>query len=114
MSAALVVSILAWVPVCVLAFLAFFLLTNDDLSLGGALCAGAAVLCGVFAIVFPAVVFGSRSVGATTCRNWGNQVGVPTEFRILNWADTGTCFARTPGGRWIPSDGWFSYVRGDK
>ncbi len=53
--------------------------------------------CGVIAVV----VYPSRSVGNTTCRHWGEQSGYETKFRILNWADTGTCLARTPNGRWV-------------
>jgi hypothetical protein len=46
------------------------------------------------------IIYPSRSVGRTTCRHFSEQSGYPTKFVILNWADTGTCLARTPDGHW--------------
>lgn len=116
MSGALLLTLLLWASAIMLGIAAFFLPRDayDDISLGSFVLYFLAICCLLFAIIFPAVTFGGRAVGRTTCRNWGSQVGVPVEFRVLNWADTGTCFARTPGGRWIPNSNWFSYVRGGK
>lgn len=52
----------------------------------------------------------SRPVGHSICNNWSRQTGVPTKFVILNWADTGTCLARTPDGHWIQNSNWNAYV----
>ncbi len=58
------------------------------------------LLAAILLIVFGAIVLGGRSVGRTTCRHFSAQTGYPTKFAILNWADTGTCLARTPDGHW--------------
>ena len=70
----------------------------DRITLGLWIVAGATLLvCGFIALI----VYPSRAVGRTTCRNWASQTGYETKFTILNWADTGTCLARVPGGRWV-------------
>lgn len=63
-----------------------------------------ALLAGIAALVLlmvPTIVLPSRAVGSTTCRHWGEQTGYATKFQILNWADTGTCLARTSGDHWV-------------
>lgn len=86
----------------------------DMLSCPGilAVLAGAIVL--LFALVFVGVTYGGRAYGKPTCRHWGEQVGVQTKFVILNWADSGTCLARTPAGLWVPSSRWQAFVGGSK
>lgn len=47
------------------------------------------------------IVYASRAAGRTSCSHWGQQTGYPTKFRVLYWADTGTCLAQTPNGHWV-------------
>ena len=60
--------------------------------------------------IFLLIIGISRPVGRSTCANWSRQTGVTTKFVLLNWADTGTCLARTPDGHWIQNTNWNAYV----
>lgn len=86
-------------------------LRNSDSLLGFlSACGGGCFL--LAAILVPTIVLSSRAVGRTTCRHWGTQTNIPTKFVLLNWADSGTCLARTPTGRWVPNSNWAAFVRG--
>lgn len=61
---------------------------------------GPGLVCGFIALV----VLPSRTVGKTTCRNFSKESGYATRFVIMNWADTGTCLALAPNGRWVNKD----------
>lgn len=88
----------ALVPVCIRCWrVAFDFGPNDTAGFIGGMVTGLAIL--VLGIV-PTVILPLRAVGRTTCRNFAAQTGYPTKFVVLNWADTGTCLARTPDGHW--------------
>lgn len=62
--------------------------------------------------IFSAVVYGGRANGRGTCSQWEQQMGVPTKFTVLNWADSGTCLAKTPEGIWVKNTNWQAFVGG--
>lgn len=68
----------------------------------------------VVALAFAAALFPSRAVGRTTCRNFASQTGFKTKFVILNWADTGTCLAQAPNGRWVKNSQIVQFVQGSR
>lgn len=68
----------------------------------------------LLALIFAAVLFPSRAVGRITCRNFASQTGFKTKFVILNWADTGTCLAQAPNGRWVKNTQIVQFVQGSK
>ena len=86
------------------------LVDSYGLTMGGFLGILAGGILLVLAVVFCAVTYGGRSYGRTTCANWSSQTGIQTKFVILNWADSGTCLARTPGGRWVLNSKWQAFV----
>jgi hypothetical protein len=69
----------------------------DGLAFAGMIVLGFAALS---CALIPTIVLPSRYVGSTNCRNWSQQTGYPSKFRVLNWFDTGQCLARTPDGHW--------------
>jgi hypothetical protein len=71
----------------------------------------AALFAGGIGVV---IVTSSRAVGRTTCRNWSAQTGYETKFVLLNWADTGTCLALAPNGRWVKNTQVLSFANGRK
>lgn len=72
----------------------------------GIISAIAALVLTCMAIIIPI----ARHVGHSTCSNWSSQTSVPTKFVLLNWADTGTCLAKTPDGHWVKNSNWYAYV----
>lgn len=68
----------------------------------------------LIAVVCVAIIAGGRITGRTGCANWGMETGIPTKFVILNFGNTGTCFAHAPDGRWVPKDQWAVFVSGQK
>ncbi len=75
------------------------------------LCSAIVAVC---IIVFLAVVLVGRSVGRTTCENWSIETGIESKFVLLNWADTGTCLAKAPDGRWILNSNWQAFFQADR
>jgi hypothetical protein len=65
-------------------------------------------------ILFLSILYGGRAAGRTICRHWSDQTGIPTKFEVLYWADTGTCLARTPDGRWVLNTKVQVYIPGGK
>ncbi len=61
-----------------------------------------------------AVTLGGRAYGRTTCANWSVETGIETKFAVLNWADSGTCLAKTPDGRWVLNSKWTAFVNAGK
>ena len=80
-------------------------------TLGAALSVvfGCLALAGVLII---GITLGGRAYGRTTCANWGSASGITTKFQVLNWADSGTCLARTPSGQWVLNSKWEAFVTG--
>lgn len=82
---------------------------------GGALLAS--LFLGLFVLpvgIFCGVVYGGRAYGRDTCKTWSKQTGVPVKFVVLNWADSGTCLARTPDGHWIVNSQWQAFFGASK
>ena len=90
-------------------------LTDDfGLTVGGFLLSAFGGIAVFVIAVTIAIALGSRAYGRTSCSNWASQTGIPTKFAVLNWADSGTCLARTPDGRWIANSNWQAFVGASK
>lgn len=76
------------------------------------------ILCGCAALgvlgfgIGGLVTSGSRAVGRTTCRHWGERTNFKTQFVILNWNDTGTCLALAPNGQWVKNTKVAQFLQG--
>jgi hypothetical protein len=68
----------------------------------------------IVGVMFAAATYGGRSYGRATCARWGAQTGIQTKFVVLNWADSGTCLARTLNGRWVKNSQWVAFVQGSR
>lgn len=90
------------------------LVDSWGISLFGVILGFTAGLAIVVALLFAAILFPSRAVGRITCRNFASQTGFKTKFVILNWADTGTCLAQAPNGRWVKNTQIVQFVQGSK